>query len=89
MENCPQAKSNHAELVLAEPSPILIYQISSHSTRILIDIQGELPRDLKTYFTEEIYPQLPGIELLFWECMYLIIIYILMFSEIIVKYTEN
>lgn len=59
MKNCPQAKANHAELVLAESSPILIYQISSNSTRILVDIQGDLPRDLKTYFTEVIYPQLP------------------------------
>ncbi|XP_027027248.1 squalene monooxygenase [Tachysurus fulvidraco] len=60
MKDCPQFKSNHAELVLANPSPILIYQISSSETRILVDIRGEMPRDLSGYMVEKIYPQLPG-----------------------------
>ncbi|KAB5532981.1 hypothetical protein PHYPO_G00126300 [Pangasianodon hypophthalmus] len=59
MKDCPQFKSNHAELVLANPSPILIYQISSNETRILVDIRGEMPRDLSEYMVEKIYPQLP------------------------------
>ncbi|KAI4873119.1 hypothetical protein NFI96_015540 [Prochilodus magdalenae] len=49
MKNCPQFKSNNAELVLADPSPLLIYQISSNETRVLVDIRGEMPRDLSTY----------------------------------------
>jgi squalene monooxygenase len=60
MENCPQWKQNHAELILADPSPILIYQISSTCTRVLVDIRGDLPRDLKEYLADDIYPQLPG-----------------------------
>uniref|UniRef100_A0A7N6BTA4 Squalene monooxygenase n=1 Tax=Anabas testudineus TaxID=64144 RepID=A0A7N6BTA4_ANATE len=59
MKNCPQFKDNHAELVLANPSPVLIYQISSSQTRVLVDIRGEMPRDLPQYMAEKIHPQLP------------------------------
>ncbi|XP_070248834.1 squalene monooxygenase [Myotis yumanensis] len=59
MENAPQFKANHAELLLLNPSPVLIYQISSHETRVLVDVQGELPRNLREYMVEKIYPQLP------------------------------
>ncbi|XP_038666103.1 squalene monooxygenase [Scyliorhinus canicula] len=59
MKDSPQFKPNHAELVLANPSPILIYQISSNETRVLVDIRGEMPRHLKDYMIEKIYPQLP------------------------------
>uniref|UniRef100_UPI00398F6701 squalene monooxygenase n=1 Tax=Pristiophorus japonicus TaxID=55135 RepID=UPI00398F6701 len=59
MKDSPQFKPNHAELILANPSPILIYQISSNETRVLVDIRGEMPRRLKDYMIEKIYPQLP------------------------------
>ncbi|XP_030604712.1 squalene monooxygenase [Archocentrus centrarchus] len=59
MKDCPQFKANHAELVLANSSPVLIYQISSSQTRVLVDIRGEMPRNLPEYMTEKIYPQLP------------------------------
>ncbi|TRY95550.1 hypothetical protein DNTS_021476 [Danionella cerebrum] len=59
MKDSPQFKSNHAELVLADPSPVLIYQISSSETRVLVDIRGEMPRDLMHYMSHRIYPQLP------------------------------
>uniref|UniRef100_A0A4W4E861 Squalene monooxygenase n=1 Tax=Electrophorus electricus TaxID=8005 RepID=A0A4W4E861_ELEEL len=59
MKDCPQFKANHAELVLADPSPVLIYQISSNETRVLVDIRGEMPRDLTGYMVENIHPQLP------------------------------
>lgn len=62
-QDSPQFKPNHAELVLADPSPVLIYQISSNETRVLVDVRGEMPRDLKQYMTEKIHPQLPGIGL--------------------------
>jgi squalene monooxygenase len=60
LQNCPQARPNHAELVLAEPIPILVYQISSHDTRMLVDVRGGLPKDMKEYFREQVYPHLPG-----------------------------
>ncbi|KAG7476181.1 squalene monooxygenase [Solea senegalensis] len=59
MKDCPQFKDNHAELVLADPSPVLIYQVSSSQTRVLVDIRGEMPRDLSGYMSEKIHPQLP------------------------------
>uniref|UniRef100_A0A8C3RTT6 Squalene monooxygenase n=1 Tax=Chelydra serpentina TaxID=8475 RepID=A0A8C3RTT6_CHESE len=59
LKNSPQFKANHAELVLANPSPVLIYQISSNETRVLVDIRGEMPKNIKEYMTEKIYPQLP------------------------------
>uniref|UniRef100_A0AAV2MAY6 Squalene monooxygenase n=1 Tax=Knipowitschia caucasica TaxID=637954 RepID=A0AAV2MAY6_KNICA len=40
MKDCPQFRAHHAELVLANPSPVLIYQISSSETRVLVDIRG-------------------------------------------------
>ncbi|XP_054637608.1 squalene monooxygenase [Dunckerocampus dactyliophorus] len=59
MKDCPQFKANNAELVLANPSPVLVYQISSTHTRVLVDIRGEMPRNLPQYLAEKIYPQLP------------------------------
>ncbi|XP_020021995.1 squalene monooxygenase isoform X2 [Castor canadensis] len=59
MQNAPQFKANYAELVLANPSLVLIYQISSHETRVLVDIHGEMPRNLREYMVEQIYPKIP------------------------------
>ncbi|XP_029307553.1 squalene monooxygenase [Cottoperca gobio] len=59
MKDCPQFKANHAELVLANPSPVLVYQISSSDTRVLVDVRGEMPRNLSQYMADNIYPQLP------------------------------
>ncbi|KAG8441636.1 hypothetical protein GDO86_010716 [Hymenochirus boettgeri] len=59
LKNSPQFKANHAELVLANPSPVLIYQISSTETRVLVDIRGEMPKNLKEYMIDKIHPQLP------------------------------
>uniref|UniRef100_A0A8C5C3R4 Squalene monooxygenase n=1 Tax=Gadus morhua TaxID=8049 RepID=A0A8C5C3R4_GADMO len=64
MKDCPQFKANHAELVLGNPSPVLIYQISSSDTRVLVDIRGEMPRNLTEYMAERVYPGLPGVLLL-------------------------
>ncbi|NXL85849.1 ERG1 monooxygenase, partial [Alectura lathami] len=59
LKDAPQFKANYAELVLAKPSPVLIYQISSTETRVLVDIRGEMPKHLKEYMIESIHPQLP------------------------------
>ncbi|KAL1767765.1 squalene monooxygenase [Sigmodon hispidus] len=59
MKNAPQFKANFAELVLVNPSPVLIYQISASETRVLVDIRGEMPRNLREYMAEQIYPQIP------------------------------
>ncbi|XP_062987204.1 squalene monooxygenase [Elgaria multicarinata webbii] len=59
LKNSPQFKANHAELVLGNPCPVLTYQISSNETRVLVDIRGEMPKNLKEYMVEKVYPQLP------------------------------
>nr|XP_048313156.1 squalene monooxygenase [Myodes glareolus] len=59
MKNAPQFKANFAELVLLNPSPVLIYQISANETRVLVDIRGDMPRNLREYMAEQIYPQIP------------------------------
>ncbi|NXE48639.1 ERG1 monooxygenase, partial [Casuarius casuarius] len=59
LKDAPQFKANYAELVLAKTSPVLIYQISSTETRVLVDIRGEMPKNLKEYMIENIHPQLP------------------------------
>lgn len=59
LKDAPQFKTNYAELVLAKTSPVLIYQISSTETRVLVDIRGEMPKNLKEYMLENIHPQMP------------------------------
>lgn len=50
-------------VAIAKPSPILMYQIGSHDTRVLVDVPGELPKistgALKKYMEEVVAPQLP------------------------------
>lgn len=52
-------------VVLADPSPVLLYQISSTETRVLVDIFGRMPSastgDLAHYLSTHIQPQLPPV----------------------------
>ncbi|XP_066481651.1 squalene monooxygenase [Tiliqua scincoides] len=59
LKDLPQYKANYAELVVGKLSPVLIYQISSDEARVLVDIQGEIPKNLREYMVENILPQLP------------------------------
>ena len=65
MTNCPQHTPNHAELVLADPSPVLIYQISSKNTRVLVDFRDGIPADVASHMKEKICPQLPGMKAIY------------------------
>lgn len=53
----------HGHVILGANSPVLVYQIGTHDTRILIDIQGKLPSnssgELKEYLQSTILPELP------------------------------
>lgn len=58
-------KENHACVVLADPSPILLYQISAKEIRCLIDFPaGPLPSvnsgAMRDYLLEKIMPQIPA-----------------------------
>ena len=64
LEDCPLPCPNHGHVVLADPSPILFYPISSTEVRCLVDIKGDrLPSagngDLAKYMQEVVGPQLP------------------------------
>ncbi|KAG1670295.1 hypothetical protein FOA52_003645 [Chlamydomonas sp. UWO 241] len=51
---------NHGHVVLAKPSPILFYPISSTEVRCLVDIPGEkLPKDLPSYLRTTVSPEIP------------------------------
>ena len=61
MKDCPQFTPDHAELVLVKcGGPVLIYQIGSHETRVLVDVREPLPKDMRGYLLDIIAPQLPG-----------------------------
>ncbi|KAF8890022.1 squalene epoxidase [Gymnopilus junonius] len=52
---------NHGTVCLVKGfGPVLLYQVSEHDTRILVDIKQPLPSDLKAHILENIVPQLPS-----------------------------
>ena len=71
MHNVPQYKTGHAEIILGNGGPILVYQISSTCTRVLVDVPSQAPADLKEYMASTIAPQLPGI-LIAWLHFFMI-----------------
>ncbi|CDO73864.1 hypothetical protein BN946_scf185016.g21 [Trametes cinnabarina] len=40
--------------------PVLLYQIGTHDTRMLVDVKNPVPSDLKNHITTNIIPQLPS-----------------------------
>lgn len=60
LHDVPQMAVGHAEIVLGDTGPILVYRISSTCTRILVDIPTKLPSEIKKYMLNTIAPQLPG-----------------------------
>ncbi|KAK9061916.1 hypothetical protein SSX86_019100 [Deinandra increscens subsp. villosa] len=64
LENCELPYPNHGHVILADPSPILFYQISSTEIRCLVDIPGQkLPSlgngDMAKYLKTTMAPQVP------------------------------
>ena len=60
MVDCPQFLGHHAELVLGSCSPSLLYKISSNETRVLVDVRGKTPTDLKGHMEDNVAPHFPG-----------------------------
>ncbi|KAK6938539.1 hypothetical protein RJ641_032047 [Dillenia turbinata] len=67
LENCNLPYANHGHVILADPSPILFYPISSTEVRCLVDVpgqkvpsvsNGEMAKYLKTVVAPQIPPQL-------------------------------
>lgn len=64
LENCELPFANHGHVVLADPSPILLYPISSSEVRCLVDVPGQkLPPiangEMAKYLKTHVAPQLP------------------------------
>ncbi|KFH67517.1 hypothetical protein MVEG_06249 [Podila verticillata NRRL 6337] len=65
LDDVPLPFPNHGHVILATPSPVLMYQISQSQTRVLVDIPGnKLPSAssgaLRSYLESTVCPQLPG-----------------------------
>lgn len=64
LKNCHLPYENHGHVIIAQPSPFLLYPISTNETRILIDFPGNKPpkmgSELKKYLRETISPQIPA-----------------------------
>ncbi|ODQ52171.1 SE-domain-containing protein [Saitoella complicata NRRL Y-17804] len=54
---------NHGHVILGNNPPVLVYQIGTHDTRILVDVPGKLPSvgsgALKKYLEDTVLPELP------------------------------
>nr|QEV81979.1 Squalene monooxygenase [Prunella vulgaris] len=64
LENCQLPFANHGHVILADPSPILFYPISSSEIRCLVDVPGEkVPSisngEMAKYLKNVIAPQVP------------------------------
>ncbi|OMP01755.1 Aromatic-ring hydroxylase-like protein [Corchorus olitorius] len=64
LENCNLPFSNHGHVILADPSPILFYPISSTEVRCLVDVPGQkLPSlangEMANYLKTKVAPQVP------------------------------
>jgi squalene monooxygenase len=70
LENCQLPCANHGHVILGDPSPILMYPISSTEVRCLVDVpgqkvpsisSGEMAKYLKTVVAPQVYSNLPCI----------------------------
>lgn len=64
LENCDLPFANHGHVVLADPSPILFYPISSTEVRCLVDVPGQkVPSvgngEMAQYLKTVVAPQVP------------------------------
>jgi squalene monooxygenase len=63
LEDCSLPLPNHGHVILAQPSPVLLYQIGTHDTRVLVDVPGKVPSAgtgaLKEHMLKYVMPQLP------------------------------
>lgn len=65
LENCQLPYPNHGHVILADPSPILFYPISSTEVRCLVDVPGQkVPSiangELVNYLKTVVAPQIPS-----------------------------
>ena len=64
LKDCPLPHPNHGHVVLIDPSPVLLYPISSDCVRCLVDVKGAAALTaakggLEAHLREHVCPQLP------------------------------
>ncbi len=63
LNDCVLPYANHGHVIIAEPSPCLVYPVSSTETRVLIDFPGSEPpkkgEELTAYLRDTIGAQMP------------------------------
>jgi len=63
LENCHLPFPNHGHVMLADPAPVLAYQIGSNEIRVLVDVPDPLPSssngDLQEFLLKITAPQMP------------------------------
>lgn len=64
LKDCVLPFARHGHVIVAQPSPVLVYPITGSETRMLIDFPGEeAPRkgeELHKHLLQVVYPQLPA-----------------------------
>ncbi|OJA12368.1 hypothetical protein AZE42_04347 [Rhizopogon vesiculosus] len=61
LKNAQLPMSQHGTVVLVPGhGPVLLYQISEHDTRMLVDVKNPVPSDLKTHIITKIMPSIPA-----------------------------
>ena len=82
LENCELPHSSHGHVVLADPSPILLYPISSTEVRCLVDVpgqkvpsitNGDMAKHLRTVVAPQVIGRLLlhlGAQFLFFACVF-------------------
>jgi hypothetical protein len=87
LENCQLPFANHGHVILADPSPILFYPISSTEVRCLVDVPGQkLPSvangDMANYLKTVVAPQvsIPFVSILAYQVCSLVALAVLLYS---------
>ncbi len=64
LKDCNLPYANHGHVIIAEPSPCLVYPVSSTETRVLIDFPGNEPpkksEELTAFLRDKIGAQIPN-----------------------------
>lgn len=89
LENCNLPYANHGHVVLADPSPILMYPISSTEVRCLVDVPGQkVPSiangEMKNYLKTVVAPQVWS---LFSHCAHLFVAIFFFFVDKLVCFS--
>lgn len=90
LENCELPYPNHGHVVLANPSPILFYRISSSEIRCLVDIPGQKVPSISTgkmatYLKTMVAPQVMK-DNFYWNiCIGVIIRWSIIYYEFVIQ----